>query len=272
MQLSSCISRLLIPMMIIVGSCGAGRAIAQIDEPAHAYFLTGPTADWFLNLEPPPPADGRILVAGCGGTVCLFVLGSDTNEASSNLAALIVDEVEGCDPEGVTCCDLQTHTRVTDAEFKGPDAEFKGQRFWLSLGEYCELSDPQVGRTDDDSSNAEPGIPFIPVEAQIWQDMRSRGVTEDSMTLATANRELRVLVSPSWKASELLPRGPAPRIGSQIILANHVAAFVTASGCFTADYCKSENGARCYTERRHWYVKNDAGIWCEQTRKCKCPP
>ncbi len=282
MRLRANLSRLLVPLVITTVGGGAGRALAQDYEPAHVKLLTDRAAQWFLNLDPPPPEDGRVLVAGGDeGTVFAFVLGSKTEDANDELEALKVAEVEGCEPEGVTCCDEQAHVWVIDSEFDN-------ERFWLRLGQYCEAEPVQDGSSDDEPSNAEPGAPVISVDPQIWQDLTELGVTQPLMTMATANHEMGVLVAPSWQKGDLfLPRHLGLRSLSPIILVNHVnpntqppGPPAPPGGCATGNYCKSQPNRRCYADRHqtgtahaarhHWYVKMPDRRWCEQVDKCNC--
>jgi hypothetical protein len=264
--------QLVLVFLAVICSYSTGRALGEDYGPAHVRPLTGPVAEWFLNL------DGRVLVAGDDqGTVFAFVLGSDIKDVMDHLDALRVSEVEGCPPEGITCCDEAAHIWVIDAEFQK-------ERFWLRLGGPCKLVPVYEGWADG------PGVPFEPVDAAIWQQLTELGVTEPLMTLATEDGKMRVLVDPSWQNSALsLPRHPGVRTPSPLILVNHVNPNTQPpgparppGGCATRTPCKlDENGRACYadthlagsrhSERHHWYIHNPAtNRWCEQVNKCNC--
>jgi hypothetical protein len=266
--------RLVLITLVVIGSCGAGRASAEDFGPAQVILLTNATADRLLKFDPPPPPDGRVLVAGDDqGTVFAFVLGSDTDDANEQLGKLRADVIAGCIPEGVTCCDQSTHMWALDSEFEN-------ERFWLRLGQGC----PPV------EEGAEPGVPFEKVDIEIWQGLTELGVTHPLMTFADLNYERRVLVAPWFEASELpLPRHLGLRTLSPIILVKHVnpnsqppGPAAPSGGCVTKTGCDRYDSSRCYadshaggtrhTERHHWYVKDElTGKWCESTEKCNCP-
>jgi hypothetical protein len=261
--------------MAIVGIAG-GRCLAEDFGPAHQGVITGALAQYFLDK------DGVVLVAGNKeGQDYAFVLGKDIKDAGDRLARLRVGEVDGCVPGENTCCDETKHVWVIDVE----DGK---ERFWLSLDAYCKVVPVE------DGWNAGPGVPFQPLDAGIWQDLKTMyGVTHPIMSLATADHKTLVLVDPSATFGELSqPRDFGLRSLSPIILVNHFNPNTVPKGpatppnwCANRRPCKVDqvsglacyadnphpSGVRDHSERHHWYVfKATSNLWCEKPGTCSC--
>jgi hypothetical protein len=277
MRQASNLSRVLVLVVMAIVGIAGGRCLADEFVPAQAGLLTGELAQYFLDKG------GLVLVAGDNeGNVGAFVIGRDIKEASDRLTRLRIGEVVGgCVREGVTCCDETNHVWVIDVEY-GKD------RFWLSLDAYCKVLPVE------DGWDAGPGVPFEPLDADIWQRLKTEyGMTYHLMTLATTDHKTQVLVDPSWDYAGLsLPKDFGLRSLSPIILVNHVnpttvpkGPATPPNGCADRRPCRTDSvtGWACYadnphatgvanhSERHHWYVKNNfTGHWCEKVDKCSC--
>jgi hypothetical protein len=274
---------LVLTVMIIFGNWGADRAAAEVvseKDPARVILIAGDLANALLGLDPPPPANGRAVVAGGNnGQVLVLVLGETLAAAEQQLNDLAVTgEVEECVSEGVTCCDLTTGMYVIDAQRIGwaPPQKFESERFWLQLGEHCEPS-AQEGWTGDDPPE-ESGADFVEIDPDVVRALAEYGVTHQFMTLAKENGEGRVLVEASSQSGELwLPPLFMHRLGFQkrslIVLADHVEPPDPPPGdCASSiSYCKKDDGDRCNKGRRHWYRWNEVKEkWCEMADNCSC--
>ena len=244
-------------------------AVAAADGiPAKVILLTGPTADWFLDLDPPPPPDGRVVVAGNDqGDVFAFVLGRDTEDAERQLRDLrISGEVEGCQLGGVTCCDVQRKTYVLDSALAG-------ERFWIGLGERCEGSPPRDG-FDEGPPVDEANAGVVEVDPEVMSALAEFGVTHPFMTLAEQTGNGRILVDPSYETSDLGSPPPVhpPELQERlsIILAGHAAS--NRPECVSSvSWCKKDDGDRCNRDRRHWFRWNDVReSWCQMADRCRC--
>jgi hypothetical protein len=239
------------------------------DEPAQVILLTGATAKWFLALDPPPPPDGRMVVAGDdAGAVFALVLGEDLEDAQRQLDSLIVaGEVEGCEP-GTTCCDVARKTFVLDSMFEG-------RRAWLTTGEHC-LALPPEDRDDEGPPVEEQIADFVELPPEIVSALAAQGVTYPFMTLAEDSGDGRILENPAYEESKLeqaLPMIRDLRLGqaSSIIPAGHVAS--SRPRCAgSVSSCRQDDGDRCNRGRAHWFRWNDhRGEWCQMSDRCRCP-
>jgi hypothetical protein len=258
-----------VPAQLAPSGDEPARVTTSGDEPAQVILLTGPTARWFLDLDPPPPPDGRIVVAGNDdGAVFAFVLGEHLEGAKEQFDDLrISGEVEGCDLGGTTCCDVQRKTFVLDSMLEN-------QRVWLSLGERCEGLPPEE-RFDDGPPVNERIANVVELTPEIVSAMAAYGATYPFMTLAEDTGNGRILEDPSYEESELEQASPMIsglplRQPSSVIPAGHVIS--SRPRCVgSVGSCKQDEGDRCNGGRAHWFRWNDRkGEWCQMSDRCRC--
>jgi hypothetical protein len=85
-------------VVIIFGSCGAdgapaevpldepARVVASDDEPVPVILLADAATSWFLDVDPPPPPRGRVVIArGDGGIEDGFDDGAPVGEANDGV-------------------------------------------------------------------------------------------------------------------------------------------------------------------------------------------